>query len=38
MSMSFELDLQKAIYLALNGNVSVSVYDHVPQNSVYRIL
>lgn len=30
-----ELDLQKAIYLALNTVISVNVYDHVPQDAVY---
>jgi hypothetical protein len=33
--MAFELDLQKAIYGALNDNISVPVFDHVPQNSTY---
>lgn len=33
--MAFELDLQVAIYSALNGNVSASVFDHVPQNQTY---
>ncbi len=35
MSMSFELDLQKAVYLALNENISAPVFDHVPQNTDY---
>lgn len=33
--MSFELDLQKAIYGALNNVISVPVYDHVPQKATY---
>lgn len=33
--MSFELDLQIAIYGALNGNLSAPVFDHVPQNQSY---
>jgi hypothetical protein len=31
----FELDLQKAIYGALNNVISVPVYDHVPQDAKY---
>lgn len=31
----FELDLQKAINLALNNNISAPVYDHVPQKASY---
>lgn len=33
--MAFELDLQKAIYLALNDNISAPVFDHVPQDQAY---
>lgn len=33
--MAFELDLQVAIYTALNNVVSVPVYDHVPQGTAY---
>ena len=35
MKMSFELDLQKAIYGALNGVISAPVYDHVTQSTPY---
>ena len=31
----FELDLQKAIYGALNTFISVPVFDHVPQKTPY---
>lgn len=31
----FELDLQKAIYGAINTVISAPVYDHVPQNATY---
>ena len=31
----FELDLQKAIYGALNGNITAPVFDHVPQKQSY---
>ncbi len=33
--MAFELDLQKAIYLALNNNLSAPVFAHVPQKQSY---
>ena len=33
--MAAELDLQKAVYLALNGVISTPVYDHVPQGTAY---
>lgn len=35
MNIMFELDLQKAVYLALDGNISAPVFDHVPQNTSY---
>jgi hypothetical protein len=31
----FELDLQKAVYLALSDMISAPVYDHVPQDTPY---
>lgn len=31
----FELDLQKAVYLALDGNLSAPVYDSVDQDTAY---
>ena len=31
----FELDLQKAIFLALDGVVTVPIFDHVPQKTPY---
>jgi hypothetical protein len=33
--MSFELDLQKAVFGALNGVISAPVYDHVIQSTPY---
>lgn len=33
--MAFELDLQKAIFSALDGVVTVPIYDHVPQKANY---
>ena len=33
--MSYELTLQAKIYAALNGNLSYSVYDNVPEGAEY---